>query len=243
MCDEVKINIDVPVTLNDNIQTLFQSSNESGYNILNENDTFYQDICSTYTSTDGTDILLSDRKKDIYSYVKNLSMCQDGFELLSYNQITKKAKFDCLIEENSDDLKDLDIENYFSPKQIQNSFYNTLTNSNFRILKCFKLLLTFKFKENKGEIIMTSVLLIFIILLIIFCFTGPSKIQTLISNIIQRILIKQNNSNKNELGKNKRKSVKPNKTSIKKSMNLLKNREKIIKKKKQVTKKVIKVLD
>ena len=63
---------------------------------------------------------------------------------------------------------------------------------------------------------MTSVFLIFVTLLIIFCFKGPSKIQRLISNIIQTMLRNQKNINKNELGKNKRKSVKPSKTSIKK---------------------------
>ena len=37
----------------------------SGYDLFNENDSFYTDICSTFTSENGTDMTLADRKKEI----------------------------------------------------------------------------------------------------------------------------------------------------------------------------------
>ena len=39
---------------------------EYGYDLFNINDLFYQDICTQYTSINGTDVLLSDRKNDFY---------------------------------------------------------------------------------------------------------------------------------------------------------------------------------
>ena len=63
---------------------------ESGYDIFNEEDSFYNDICSTYTSENGVDMLFSDRKRDIYTNVKNNTFCQTRCELESYNATTKK---------------------------------------------------------------------------------------------------------------------------------------------------------
>ena len=48
-------------TLEDIFDSLINSLDNSGYNILNEIDTFYNDICTRYTS--GKETELSDRKK------------------------------------------------------------------------------------------------------------------------------------------------------------------------------------
>ena len=58
LCNEVKISINVPVVLNSNLEEIYESLSESGYNIFNENDSFYQDNCATYTTANGTDMLL-----------------------------------------------------------------------------------------------------------------------------------------------------------------------------------------
>ena len=55
----------------------------SGYDLFNLNDSFYNDICSTYTTQDGTDLTLLDRKKIIYDKNTNISMCQEGCILLN----------------------------------------------------------------------------------------------------------------------------------------------------------------
>ena len=43
--------------------TLYNELKDLGYNLFDSNDKFYNDICIPYTSPNGTDILLSDRKK------------------------------------------------------------------------------------------------------------------------------------------------------------------------------------
>ena len=37
-----------------------------GYNLFDLNDSFYNDICSTYTTENGTDLTLADRKNLIF---------------------------------------------------------------------------------------------------------------------------------------------------------------------------------
>ena len=90
LCNEMKITIDTPVDIGNQMEELYNSLSDSGYNLFNSNDSFYQDICTTYTTINGNDMLLSDRKKDIYSLSADISMSQTGCTLESYNSETKK---------------------------------------------------------------------------------------------------------------------------------------------------------
>ena len=182
--------------LNSNLEELYESLSESGYNIFNKSDSFYQDNCATYTTINGTDIILSDRKKDIYTESQNQSICQVGCELKSYNQTTRKAKCDCSVTDESTELTDLNIENLFSKKQIEESFYNTLSNSNFQVLKCYKLLFSSPFVKNIGEIFMTILFAILLVLTIIFWFMGPKKISNYINIVLKFDFTKKINNKK-----------------------------------------------
>ena len=110
ICNEMKVIIDIPVDIGNKMEELYDSLSDSGYNLFNSNDSFYQDICTTYTTLNGTDMLLSDRKKDIYSLSEDVSMCQTGCILESYNSQTKKAKCNCNIEDTSSSIMNLDID-------------------------------------------------------------------------------------------------------------------------------------
>ena len=94
ICEGIFINIYAPVTLEENTEILFKSMSDSGYNLFNLNDSFYNDICSTYTTKDGTDLTLLDRKNIIYDQNTNISMCQEGCSLINYNITLKKANCD-----------------------------------------------------------------------------------------------------------------------------------------------------
>jgi len=95
ICKDVTIKIKVPKKLNDDTLNIINNLKNSGYNYLNKNDSFYNDICSTYTSEDGKDMLLSDRYNDIYVHINEMYICQTGCELVSYNTTTEKAECDC----------------------------------------------------------------------------------------------------------------------------------------------------
>ena len=161
ICDSVTIN--TPVDIGNDLEEIYNSLSESGYNLFDSEDDFYQDICSTYTTANGTDMLLSDRKKDIYSTTEYVSLCQSGCELESYNSTTKKAKCNCGISTAPTSIdNNLDIDSLFTKEAIKSSFYDTLSNSNFRVLKCYKKVFSSYFVKNIGEIFMTAVTVVFI---------------------------------------------------------------------------------
>ena len=198
-CNDVQISISVPVILDNNVESLVNSLSESGYNIFNENDSFYNDICATYTSKNRTDMLLLDRKKDIYTVSQNQSLCQSGCEIQSYNSTTKKAKCDCSI--SSENITGLNVDDLFNKKEIVQNFYDTLTNSNFHVLKCYQLIINFSnIIKNIGEIFMTLLFITFIILVVIYCIKGKKTIHNHINSILRfrNMNKKNNNHNKNE---------------------------------------------
>ena len=178
---------------------MVNSLSESGYNIFNENDSFYNDICATYTSKNRTDMLLLDRKKDIYTVSQNQSLCQSGCEIQSYNSTTRKAKCDCSI--SSENITGLNVDDLFNKKEIVQNFYDTLTNSNFHVLKCYQLIINFSnIIKNIGEIFMTLLFITFIILVVIYCIKGKKTIHNHINSILRfrNMNKKNNNHNKNE---------------------------------------------
>ena len=202
VCHELQVSINIPVELDENIELLYESLSQSGYNLFDKNDSFYQDICSTYTTINGTDILLSDRKKDIYTQSQNQIICQNYCEMKSYNQITKKAKCDCSINEQTEEsLENKHIKDLFSKNIIENNFYKTLANSNFRVLKCYKLVFK-NIIKNIGEIMMTIIMFLFMILMIMFCITWQKRINKYICLILNYSQIDKNKKRKSILSNN-----------------------------------------
>ena len=198
-CQDTKISISVPVQLEENLNTLVYSLTESGYDIFNGEDSFYNDICSTYTSQNGADMLLSDRKSDIYTNIQNNTFCQTGCELESYNATTKKAKCNCDVEIETVTQVTAGEES-FSKKEIAESFYKTLTNSNFQVMKCFKLIIDFeRIVKNYGEILMTVLFFIFIVLMIIYCIKGTNSFYKIIYDILETQKLYSNIKNKENI--------------------------------------------
>ena len=192
ICKDSQISINLPVKLDNNIQTLYDSLDESGYNLFDLNDSFYNDVCSIYTTGNGTDISLNDRKKDIYHQTTNLSFCQKGCTFQSYNSSNNKVKCNCQVEI-------VDIQNIFNnitfTKNVMiDNFVVTIKNSNFKVLKCYKLLIDINnLKYNIGCIIMTIIFILLLIVLIIHYLNEKKNINY----FIQLVLMNLNKSNKN----------------------------------------------
>ena len=195
ICEGIFINIYSPVTLKENTELLFKSMSDSGYNLFNLNDSFYNDICSTYTTKDGTDLTLLDRKKIVYDQNTNISMCQEGCTLINYNMTLKKANCDCKVQSKNTTTNIESID--FNKKDIISNFYKTLTNSNFLVLKCYKLVFSKKGQnKNIGSYIMSVMTFIFLILLFILLFKGKEKINNYIQTLLSQKLIFNGNQNK-----------------------------------------------
>ena len=92
-----KISISIPITINDD---LGKYNSSSGY---------YNDICYTTTSEDGTDILLTDRQKEFIG--NNEIICQEDCDFSEYDYDTLVAKCSCNVKENSESFADMKINN------------------------------------------------------------------------------------------------------------------------------------
>ena len=85
VCEKSKISISIPIEINDDLDKLNISS---GY---------YNDICYTTTSEDGTDISLKDRQTE---YIDNDKMiCQEGCDFSYYDYETNVAKCSCKLKD------------------------------------------------------------------------------------------------------------------------------------------------
>ena len=187
ICGNIQIVISTPVKLLDKTEYLFNNLRESGYNLFNISDKFYKDFCSTYTSENGTDLTLADRKNLIYDNNANAPMCQEGCIFEDYNSTIQQAKCKCKAQTQEIITDKNNIK--FSKQLIIESFnfYNKIIISNFRLLKCFKLVFSLEGQKNNiGSYMMTIITIIFIILIIIFIIKGNSRINYYIHIILKQ---------------------------------------------------------
>ena len=227
ICEKSDISISVPVYLNQNIELLNEKLNSSGYNIFNHNDSFYNDICSKYTTDNGTDISINDRRNYVYTRVGNMSLCQEGCNFLYYDGNTKKAKCNCAIQDDGSFMSDIEnIKNMFkSDKCLVEIFTEALSFSNFLTLKCYNLLFNFRdLVHNIGFLIITVLVIIYIILILKFVINDRKQIQTLLKSIMyyKKVIENENNEKKtlkNKNIKNKNKMNRKNMTTKKTKTN------------------------
>ena len=123
----------------------------------------------------------------------NISLCQKGCKFESYNSKSKKAKCNCLVQTDEINTNLCDLE--FNTNKMFNEFYKILKNSNFKVLKCYKLPFNLKiFVKNYGSIGMTILLVIYLLLIIIYIAKSSREINILIESIIKMKLFKKNNN-------------------------------------------------
>ena len=103
--------------MDDNLIKLYNDLKDSGYDLFNINDPFYNDLCSPYKSENGTDVLLSDRKNDYYN--NNYTTCQTNCEYSSFNSEYKFLKCECKVI-----VDDIDVNNLNKlKKKVIKNFY------------------------------------------------------------------------------------------------------------------------
>ena len=71
ICQNKPIDIYIPTQLDEKTQKIIANLEKLGYDVFNLNSPFYTDFCTKYTTEDGTDMTLADRKKYIYEAIKN----------------------------------------------------------------------------------------------------------------------------------------------------------------------------
>jgi hypothetical protein len=146
LCKDLKINLILNVNISsiNDLNKAKEIFDKNGYDIFNYNDSFYNDICSPYTSENKTDLTLNDRKKLIY---ENYSFCEENCTFIGYNYEENTVNCSCNVkEEVSEDYSKFNI-NQFSKK-----VFSVFSDSNIKVIKCYKLVFNLN-KKNKRKII------------------------------------------------------------------------------------------
>ena len=250
VCDDDKIDIYVPTNLDNKTLAIYENLKKKGYDIFNPNDTFYNDICTKYTSVNQTDLTLNDRRNIFYT---EQNFCQENCQYNGINLEIMHAKCECSLQTTEIDYESKEFIGF----EIISSFYEVLKYSNIHILKCYKILFSLiGIQNNYGFIIMIIFIILLIIFAILFLFTGIKTIrEQMIEMTYNESLkeannasqIKENNLNINKLKKetspfkqkkrkNKtlHKTLKLNRISNNLNINLSNPKSKFKKKKKSV---------
>ena len=115
ICYSEKIDIYVPINLDNKTLTIYEDLQKKGYDIFNSNDTFYNDgLCTKYISANNADLTLND-KINIFS---EHNFCQENCQYKGINLDIMHAKCECTLSKS-----DIDIESIKYPKLNLNKFY------------------------------------------------------------------------------------------------------------------------
>ena len=194
ICENTNIYINIPIEINGNIDKFNTSS---GY---------FNDICYTATSDDGTDIILNDRKIEFIE--GDNIICQEDCNFSEYDPEIKRVKCECHAKESSSTFADMKINKnklFENLKDIKNLM-------NLNILVCYKKLLNINaIFHNIGSLIIIFIFSLHIICIFIFYLTKHNGIFKIIKDLIfvkiNHYLIKQNKISINNEIKNKKREI------------------------------------
>ena len=196
LCENTLTNIIFQVTINKN--------EIDKYNISSD---YYNDICDSYTTEDGTDFPLKDRQKEYIE--KNLSICEEGCYFSEYNFDLNKAICSCLTDTK---MMNFSLTNFNISTRINMSFKKTKNSANFGLINCFPLLFNkIKYRSNSANYIMMISFIIGIMDLILFILRGYNNIKNIIGEIIETKRLKEKIPNINEI--KERKEIKSHENS------------------------------
>ena len=150
-----------------------QSFFNQGYDIYNILDSFYINYCTSAVNSEGYDITLKDRMKDIY--IHNISLCITGCE---YNKVDfNKQRFIC--ECNTDIGANYEIKLFNNNTEEGISYLDYfLSLINYKIITCSKLLSIFSsYDYNMGLLFGVVISIICFIDIFIFLIYGLRKIK------------------------------------------------------------------
>ena len=191
-CGKNQIYISIPINITEPIYKINSSSS------------YYNDICFTTTSEDGTDITMKDRQTE---FIDNKISCQDGCYLYEYDYTNSKANCSCRAKKCSQSFAGMNIDK----KKILENFKNIDNLINFKFLVCYKKLFNKEgLLKNIGSYIIFSIIIFHIITIFIFSLKQFSSIDKKIEKIVSeklKLLSKENDYNKKKYTNNKKISI------------------------------------
>ena len=173
--EDFYVNVTVPIRdlelANFNYAKYFS---ESGYDIYDKKDNFYNDVCSP-ASINNNDIILKDRKIDIYP--NNVTLCKGNCQYKEFNIEDQRIVCECNL--NADKINEnLNEDDDFLKESEGNFFDYILDNFNYKIFKCFNLFFNYKnLIKNPAFYIIISIFITVMTCSLVFIFSGLSKIR------------------------------------------------------------------
>ena len=183
-CKDKKITINISFPLNINENNLYK---------YDSNIRYYNDLCYSSISENGTDICLYDRRKEFENYY----LCPNYCKFIEYDFNNNKSICNCEIKNG------ISFEEELTKDILINNFFNKKSLTNFNVLKCCYLLFSKKgMKNNYGIYIIACFIFLYIVSIFLFFFKEHNIICDQINNIINAKLYE------NELGKNFKNNLK-----------------------------------
>ena len=196
VCEEIFIKLNIPVSIDES--KLYKYDPNSG---------FYTDNCFSYTTEDGTDLILNDRKQEFNQ--NNLSLCQNDCNYTGYNSDNKQSSCDCSVKNKMDLISEM-MDN---PNKLSNSFDSEESNSNSGAsniisIKCTKALFSKDgLKNNISSYILIIFIIQFLLSIILFIKCGYCLLENDINIILKEKEKPKKITNQNliTLGQNRKK--------------------------------------
>ena len=180
ICSNTTIAIYAPSFLTDQEISLYNHLDGQGYDLFEANNSFYIDPCTPYTSENGTDVSLKDRK--IYYHNEKIVLCEDNCQYIKYYTQNNKAYCKCSVKNSVNVYNDQE----FYPQILLENFYKIETYANFEVLFCYKLVFSSKgIKNNICFYILLILLTSFLTSMIINLFSAIKKLEQIIFKIFQ----------------------------------------------------------
>ena len=183
VCQNLKVDISIPAIIPINELDKY-----------NKSSALYNDICYRLTSETGTDKILQDRQKDFSK--NNLSVCEEDCEFEKYDNNIKKAVCSCYTKIKLPLISEIKVD---KDKMISN-FKNIKNIGNFKMLKCWNLLIDKKniFKNSANYMVAILLILNFISIITFTC-CNVNYIKKMLSQFKNKnFFIKNNNKLNNK---------------------------------------------
>ena len=146
VCEDTKVNITMSVDINENDMYKYNTSGD-----------FYNDLCNTFSSENGLDMTLKDRK--IQFVENNYTLCEEDCIFKGYDSLSKEVICSCEMKLNLPLISAIVIDK----NKLYNSFSNIKNIANLNIMKCYHVLF------NSSRLI-KNIGFYFILIIIIFYF-------------------------------------------------------------------------
>ena len=205
-CDNTTVSVSIPVSIN-----------EDKLYIYDPNSDYYTDSCSSYTTDNGTDIIISDRKQEYID--NNLALCEDSCHYQGYNSSYKSSECSCFAKNEIEYISNI-LDN---PNKLSIEFGEEKSNSkSLNLFKCTNSLFSVNgLIKNISNYILAFFFFFYLFSILAFIKCGYPSLLSNINRIFEYKLKFQGNKlnhlktkgklNKQNLKKNKKNNFPPKK--------------------------------